>query len=215
MENILLELIKQPHGFIGVIVALLLLAFFITWKAAQWSSKFQNCDHHRARTDEAHSLASLAVEKAKDTANMGERIARIETKLDLIYTNTLSPSKNPVASMSPLSLTPIGIEIKDKLNAEAVLEKYISDIQKDIEDKGMDNAYDIQIAAMEIAKSKLLPMLNDQERAAVKQEAYSRGLLAEDIMSIYGVLLRDRILKSKGIPVSDVDAHQPKKIISP
>ncbi|MCL2459097.1 MAG: hypothetical protein FWF31_09715, partial [Desulfobulbus sp.] len=135
-------------------------------------------------------------------------ITRIETKLDLIYTNTLG-AKNPVASMSPISLTSVGIEIKDKLDADSILGKYISRLQSDIEERGVDNAYDIQMAAMEIAKSRLLSMLTGEEQAAVKQEAYNRGLLAEDIMSVYGVLLRDHILKSKGIPVSDVDAHQP------
>lgn len=208
MENIILELIRQPYGIVGVIVALLLLAFFITWKVSQWSSKFQNCDDHRAKAEEAHRQSFLALERTKDATAMSERITRIETKLDLIYTNTLG-AKNPVASMSPISLTSVGIEIKDKLNADSILEKYISRLQSDIEERGVDNAYDIQMAAMEIAKSRLLSMLTGEEQAAVKQEAYNRGLLAEDIMSVYGVLLRDHILKSKGIPVSDVDAHQP------
>ena len=42
---------------------------------------------------------------------------------------------------------------------------------------------------------------------AIKNEAFTKGLLAEDILGIFGVLLRDHILQQRGIPVADVDKH--------
>jgi hypothetical protein len=65
------------------------------------------------------------------------------------------------------------------------------------------------MTAMKLAKEKLLTFLDSQELATVKQEAYNRGLTVEDIMSVFGVLLRDHILKEKGYAVADVDKHAP------
>ncbi len=67
------------------------------------------------------------------------------------------------------------------------------------------NAYDVQAASMEVTKNKMIGLLNADEINAVKAVAYSKGLLADDIMGIFGVMLRDVILKKKGLPVADVD----------
>jgi len=41
----------------------------------------------------------------------------------------------------------------------------------------------------------------------IKQEAYSKGILVSDILSVFGVLLRNYILDSKKISISEVDKH--------
>jgi hypothetical protein len=63
------------------------------------------------------------------------------------------------------------------------------------------------MASMDVVKTAMMQMLNADEINTIKQEAYSRGILVDDIMSIFGVLLRDRILNKKGLPVSDVDVY--------
>ena len=60
---------------------------------------------------------------------------------------------------------------------------------------------------MNVAKEKLLPLLNESELNAIKDEAFARGLLVEDVMSIFGVLLRNSVLHQKNIPIADVDKH--------
>ena len=62
---------------------------------------------------------------------------------------------------------------------------------------------------MKLAKGEMVKLLNDEELSLVKQEAYDRGLIVEDIMSVLGVLLRDHVLSKKGYPISDVDKHEP------
>ena len=44
----------------------------------------------------------------------------------------------------------------------------------------------------------------------IKDSAYKNGVIVEDILSILGVMLRDKILDERGIPVSDVDLHTPQ-----
>jgi hypothetical protein len=50
-----------------------------------------------------------------------------------------------------------------------------------------------------------MPSQNRRHGVAHLPLDFSRGLLAEDIMAIFGVLLRDDILKKKNSPVADVD----------
>ncbi|MDR2123408.1 MAG: hypothetical protein LBP38_00240 [Desulfovibrio sp.] len=64
---------------------------------------------------------------------------------------------------------------------------------------------------MDIAK-KDFPQFADAEIInTIKNEAFKHGILDEDIYSIFGVFLRDYILKTKGIAVSDVDKFTPKE----
>jgi len=53
----------------------------------------------------------------------------------------------------------------------------------------------------------LLTFLNEKELTIIKQEAYSRGIIVQDVMSVFGVLLRNFILSQKGMPISAVDMH--------
>jgi hypothetical protein len=55
-------------------------------------------------------------------------------------------------------------------------------------------------------------VLNDIELLNAKEYAYSKGLRLEDLSSVLGVLLRNEILKSKGISVSEVDEHSPSYV---
>ena len=58
---------------------------------------------------------------------------------------------------------------------------------------------------MRVASEQFPSVLNDIELLNAKEYAYSTGLRLEDLSSVMGVLLRNEILKSKGISVSEVD----------
>jgi len=96
-----------------------------------------------------------------------------------------------------ISITPVGKQISTKLNADAILAKYIDKLCAMVDDAAPKNAYDVQTASMMVAKEKMMNLLNADEINAVKGEAYARGLLAEDIIAIFGVLLRDEVLGRK------------------
>jgi hypothetical protein len=78
-----------------------------------------------------------------------------------------------------------------------------------VEEKSPKNAYDIQVASIRVASEQFPGVLNDIELLNAKEYAYSKGLRLEDLSSVLGVLLRNAILKSKGISVSEVDEHSP------
>jgi hypothetical protein len=58
---------------------------------------------------------------------------------------------------------------------------------------------------MKVARESMENLLNEEELTAVKDEAFARGLLVEDIMSIFGILLRNKVLEEKKIPIAEVD----------
>ncbi len=191
MEAILNKLIDQLNSSVFVLLAILGVVGWGLYKIGIWKTTFK---HHDEKIIKIEGLA--------------DRVLVMSTKVDLIYENTLG-AKRTVAAASPITLTDVGKEIAQKIKAETILNKYLAKLSKEIDAEDPKNAYDIQMTAMKLVKGKMLTFLNGEELAIVKQEAYNRGLIVEDIMSVLGVLLRDHILKEKGYPISDVDKHTP------
>lgn len=192
MTVIMTELIKQLNGSVFTLLALLLAMFWVIYNVGGWAKTFK---HHE--------------DKIKDLGSLLEKVIRMETKIELIYINT---NRNPVMeARSPISLTDIGNKIVGNIRAEATLDKYFSRMEPEIGLGKVDNAYDIQMEAIKYAKEKMIKFLDANELNVIKTEAFARGMIIEDIMSVFGILIRNRILKNKEIPVSDVDEHQKKK----
>jgi hypothetical protein len=63
---------------------------------------------------------------------------------------------------------------------------------------------------MNIAKQDFQNLLSADCLNKIKTEAYNRGILVEDMYTIFGIYLRDYILKSHNMPVADVDKFDPE-----
>lgn len=176
MDAVFTKLIEQLNSSVFVLMVVLAACFYSIYKIGKWTQKFAHQD-----------------EKINEVKGLSEKVIELRTKVDLIYQNTL---KNPlVASHSPISLTPAGTEISNKIGANQILEKYISRLVAEVESTNPKNAYDIQMVSLIVAKEKILAMLNEVELNAIKDEAFARGILIEDVMSVFGVLLRNQILR--------------------
>lgn len=192
MELILSKLIDQLNSGVFVLLGLTALAGWVLFRGGRWMERFSHHD-----------------EKLDGIAPLTEKVTRLEAKVDLIYQH-VNPNR-AVQSYSPISLTEIGREIAANIKAPAVLERCYPVLRNHPEIAAAKNAYDIQMACMRIAKEQFEQCLNEDELMAVKLEAYNRGNLLEDILAVFGVLLRNRVLEEKGIPVSEVDRHQPAR----
>lgn len=190
MEAIFLKLLDQLNSSVFVLLGILLCTFFVIFKTGRWSEKFK---HHDDKITKIESLS--------------EKVIELKTKVELIYENT-NPRKT-VSSFSPMTLTEMGKEIAVKLAANQILNKYISKLTSQVQEENPQNAYDIQMASMKVTKEKMINFLNEEELNAVKLEAYNRGIIVQDVMAVFGILLRNHILNLKGIPISDVDVHTP------
>lgn len=190
MDVIIQKLIDQLNTSIFVLLVLLAAVGYMLLKVGEWSANFK---HHHNRIDSLEG--------------MSEKVIAISTKVDLIY-GLVNPNAM-VRSHSPISLTQKGEETAASINASALLTKYYARLKGEIDDSDPQNAYDIQKYAMLVAKEKLVNFMSANEINTIKESAYRQGVLVEDIMSILGVLLRDKILIEKGIPVAEVDLHAP------
>jgi hypothetical protein len=186
MDAVFAKLIEQLNS--GVFILLVILGV-ILWAVYRVARLIEQFSHHKTKIDKFDDLHSGVIE--------------LKVKVDLIYQNT-NPNRL-VAAQSPVSITPVGYEISTKINAQQIMDKYVGVLSDMVEATCPKNAYDVQAASMEVTKNKMMALLDAGEINAIKAVAYSKGLLAEDIMGIFGVMLRDVILKKKGLPVADVD----------
>lgn len=188
MTQVLIKILEQLNSSVFVLLGICFIAAVGLYRIGKLVEKFT---HHDKKIDRL--------------SNLSESVIELRTKIDLIYLNTNRNS--PIMSRSPISLTPIGEEIVTNVSASAMLEKYFAQLEAEVDKCKPSNAYDIQMTAMDVVKTKMLKMLDDREITSLKQEAYNRGSLVEDIMLVFGVLLRNKILNKRGMPVSDVDKH--------
>jgi hypothetical protein len=191
MQDILIKLIGQLNGSVFVLLAILVLAFYAVYKIGAWKQLFL-----------AHSDRIKKVERISDT------VISIQTKVDLIY--QYSNPNATVRSSSPASLTKVGAEIAEKINAENIFKQHAIKLISLVEGKSPQNAYDIQQVSFDICKKEFLNLLSENELKTVKEEAFNKGILIEDVLAVFGVLLRNKILKDKKIPIADVDKHEEK-----
>lgn len=190
MDVVLQKLIDQLNTSVFVLLVVLCAMGYVLVKVGEWKEKFS---HHKNRIDTLE--------------NLSERVVVMSTKVDLIY-GLVNPN-SMVRAHSPLSLTPMGEQTASELNATHLLDKYYPRLKRLIEEESHENAYDIQCWAMQATKEHLIKLMDANEINAIKNKAYNKGVLVEDILAIFGVLLRDRLLNEFGFSVSDVDLHAP------
>ncbi|MFH1860234.1 MAG: hypothetical protein ABH870_04375 [bacterium] len=194
-QTIFIKILEQLNSSVFVLIGLFIVALWAMYKIGGIVTTFST---HEDKIDGL----------SKNSEKTFEKIIRLEAKVDLIY--QYHNPNSTVRSMSPISLTPVGNEIATNINAQTVLSRCLDFLEKEIEKENPKNAYDIQMVSMKIAKEKMILCLNEAELSAVKQAAYNKGILAEDVMAIFGILLRNAVLEKKGIPIAEVDFHANK-----
>ncbi|MDR3405557.1 MAG: hypothetical protein P4L99_23885 [Chthoniobacter sp.] len=190
MHEVFFKLLDQLNSSVIVLLCILLLSYYGVHIITKLWTKFS---HHETKMEKVDGLS--------------DRIIELKTKVDLIYQNT-NPNRLTAAA-SPIAITPAGKLIAEKIGANDIFKKYLGRLSELVDEKGPKNAYDIQAVSMTVTKEKMMALLDANEINTIKAEAFAKGLLAEDIMGIFGVLLRDHILAHKGIAVAEVDTTQP------
>ncbi len=185
-------LIQQLNGSVIILAILLIAVLIITFKSGSWISSLQewkkNVDKHDKKIDDLQKMSA---------------------KIDVIYQRVIP--NFPIKSQSPISLTESGREIMKEIHAEKIFERILPTIQDEFKKEFSEkNAYDIQTRAMAYAEENIESKLTSEEIIKVKNAAFTRGLMKDDILAIFGLLLRDKTLKDFNIPVSDIDKHAPE-----
>lgn len=193
MNDVFLKLIDQLNSSVVVLMLILILAFVLTYKIAAWLTAWtQRFDHHASR-----------IEKIE---NMNHILISTQTKVDLIY-QFVNPNATTRAA-SPIGLTPVGERVVSDIGALEIFKNHALNLTSTVKAKNPKNAYDIQQISFDVAKRQLIELLKESELKTIKEAAYKRGLLVEDILSVFGVLLRNKILEDMKIPIAEVDKGQ-------
>jgi hypothetical protein len=186
MTEIFLKLSDQLNSSVFVLMALLVATGYGLLKIGGRAERFAHLN-----------------QKIDGALSMEKTVIRLEQLTELIYNNTL---KTPlVKSFSPILLTRVGMEASESIGFELLLKREFSKLANLVEEMSPKNAYDIQVASMRVSSEQFLKVLNVTELLSAKEYAYSKGLRLEDLSSVLGVLLRNEILKNKGISVAKVD----------
>lgn len=194
----MLELIKMilssPYGSFAFIIAFLLLAFWLV--------------HYITKHIEKLNSKTEKVEKLENNIDsIKEDLHYIKATLNVIQANNNSLTQ----SHSPVSLTEKGKEVAKKMGIDGMIAKNWDKIYDTIENKSLNNAYDIQQFCIETATVNLDEFFSPSDVNEIKTFAYNEGHQLAYYGSMIGVILRDRYFESKGIPVSEVDNNDPQK----
>ncbi len=163
MDPIITKIIEQLNSSVFVLLLVLAAVGYMLMKIGEWKEKFS---HHHNRIDNLETLS--------------DKVLVISTKVDLIYQH-VNPN-SMVRANSPMSLTPTGEETARTINAEDLLTRYYSRLKHEVDDRNPQNAYDIQTESMLVAKNKLKRMMTANEINTIKNAAYQKGVIAEDIL---------------------------------
>ena len=191
MASVFIALIEQLNSSVFVLIVILVALLFLAWFGGQLKEKFKNQD-----------------QKFDGLSGLSDRLIRVETTLNLVYDQT-NP-KRVFDSRSPLSINDRGKKISEQINAKDIFGRYVSRLKNLVELQDTKNAYDIQTASMMVAKTKLIDLLNSEDLLSLKNQAFQEGMRLEDIMPIFGMMLRDSILLDKNIPINQVDVYDPQ-----
>ena len=129
----------------------------------------------------------------EDCQTLKDSIAEIKANITILLNKS---GLSTTSQNSPVGLTPKGEEIRKKVQVDRIVTKEYEHLKKEFEDT--TNAYDIQAKATDLGK-QLFESLTDDEKDFIKKVAYEEGLPLTQIYPIFSVILRDTVLKDKGL----------------
>ena len=194
MENIFLALIDKLNSSVFVLIILLLLAFWVVYRAGKITNSFKNFETKNDKID-------AAIYEMKDS------LLQVKATTELLYQTHLSTVK----SHSPMSLTPKGEEISKAILAELKINNYWTSIRNELQKTHPTNPYDIQVAALGLARYCFDKIFTEQERNEIKTYAFKIGINLLEIYPIIGIIIRDIYFKEQNISLEDIDKHDPLK----
>lgn len=207
MLEILKQVLISPTGSFGFVMGgAVLVAWFILWAYGKFI-KMQSTHEHMhetcARLD-GH-FASLQV----DLASVKGDIRYIKSTLNSLTNLAQRGDTAPLMQAhSPLALTENGRRAAQAMGAGKAIAQNWERISEELNKAlgSSQNPYDIQTFCLEqipIAPSRFL----DQATLdALKLYAYQNGLTLFDCLKVVGLMIRDKYLETKGIPLARLDS---------
>ena len=136
-------------------------------------------------------------------------ISYIKGSIELIKVNQVN---DLAQAHSPISLTDKGVEAAQTMNAGAIINANWAKINAQLESSVKDqNAYDIQQYCIETAAVEPEKFFSQNEILQLKQFAFQTGKSFQAVSIVPAILIRDRYLTEKNIPIAEIDLNDPNK----
>ena len=194
MTQLLLKLIDQLNGAVFVLVVILLLALWFCYKIGGIVKTFSGIEKRNDRFDE-------------NLDNIKEGLFSVKATVELLYKKELSTMQ----TKSPVSLSPKGEEVSEKINAVQKIANHWPEIKNLVGVDNILNPYDIQTIVMDKAQKCFDGLFTEQEKSEIKLYAFNVGMNLMEIYPVLGIIIRDKLLREKGINVNDIDKHDPNR----
>lgn len=209
MLNLIKDILTSPAGSFASVFSLFALAFWlvhwITKKVTTIDNSHENIKQKNEATDK--KINDYCSKQDQNMDEIRKDIAFLKAMIDIFKSN---PPQQVAQSHSPISLTEYGLQVANELNADAIIarnwERIMADLEQNVKDK---NAYDIQQYCIETTTVDLSKFIDAEAINTVKFKAYNEGRPIAFYAPIFGIKIRDRYLKEKGMSVEEIDKHSP------
>ncbi|MEK7561002.1 MAG: hypothetical protein AAB539_03550 [Patescibacteria group bacterium] len=198
MEAIIAKLIAELNSAVFLLLAILFFAFWAMFQLGSITKTFKDFKDKNKTTD-------------TDIGGIKDSLAAVRATTELLYQAHLAQAHySTVQRKSPITLTEKGEQISAALKITEKIANHWDDIKTEVKKRSPINPYDIQTAAMDVARNCFDAFFSDTEKSEIKLYAYNAGMDLLEIYPIIGILVRDKILAENGIAAEEVDAHAPK-----
>ena len=194
MQTIWLKIVEDLNASVGVLLIILIGLGFLIYKfgifKGKWDAKSEDLSLLKKQYDESFPF--------------------LKERINLIFQHTYP--KAAIKTSSPAELTEIGKKIVDSLDAPKIIEKNKQNLESFIEEEKVDNAYDLQKSCFSVIEKNGEKLLNSQQLDMAKDLSVEYGIPLSHTLSVFAVLLRDTIIKSKGWKLGDIDKNKSNKL---
>nr|DAE37636.1 MAG TPA: hypothetical protein [Caudoviricetes sp.] len=194
--ELLKSILGSPAGSFGFVLFILILAGWVIHKITKYTTEW-NCK------------LNIVNDFNDDIKKVNADILYIKTKLEIFSTNMPG---GLTQSHSPIGLSEKGKKIAENMGIDKMIaanwDKICSYIDMNTRSK---NAYDLQQFCIEAATISLDKLFDSETVTQIKQFAFDNGQVLAYYGGMIGVLIRDKYFEVKGIPIGDIDKHDPNK----
>lgn len=152
----------------------------LIWAMSSWKTKIENL---------LHQVVDIGKEIK---TNMTDEFREIR---GLISSHMPSSAPKSINSASPLSLSPIGEEIDECIDASIWAKELINDVENAfVSDQSGNTAYDAQQFCLDYMRNN--NNVSDELLKLMKDCAYSTGNTLYDVQAVIAIKLRDLLLEA-------------------
>ena len=202
------DIISSDAGsfaFVASIIAFgIWLTHYVTKKVTEINNSHQNIKEENKRV--AESIEKISERINVNIDEIRRDIAYLKGVND-IYKSNVDPYAQ---SHSPISLTALGKEVAEEIGVSEMIQRNWDAIMNDIDNNAEGkSAYDIQEYCIETSVVELEKFLLPEDLAKLKDYAYNKGRQIVAFSQIFAIMIRDKYMAEKGIPIEEIDKTTP------